>query len=344
MDRNKKFRRIKIISAMLAASVLILAGLWALLGARRGVSEKIVSTEFHMNTGISITLYVNDRAEGAKLFRKAFHEIARIERVLEPIKGGGELQRINAGPAGAWWEMNPDVKEVLARSRYYYELSGGLFDPTIGPVKWLWDFENGGSIPDHTELTNALKLVNLNNIEIKGNRFRFIVPGMKLDFGAIAKGYAVDRMAAVLRESGVKAALINAGGNIITIGRKPDGSDWVIGVRHPRNDNTVLVEPVPNIAVATSGDYERFFIKDGVRYHHILDPGAGYPARKCIGATVWTTNAMDADALSTTLFLIGPKDGIELAKKINVETLIYYEIEGRIEMAMTPGVVGKVKP
>ncbi|MHB9030729.1 MAG: FAD:protein FMN transferase [Candidatus Latescibacterota bacterium] len=344
MDRNRKRVRLRSRTVMLIGVIPVLAVLWLFMGAHRGVPQRIESTEFHMNTGISITLFVHDRAEGEKLFRKAFDEIARIERVLEPLKGNGDLQRINAGSAGTWWEMNPDIRTVLVRSKYYYDLSGGVFDPTIGPAKWLWNFENGGKIPESDALNRALKLVGLNKIEISGNRFRFTVPGMKLDFGAIAKGYAVDRMAAALRENGVKTALINAGGNIITIGRKPDNSDWVIGVRHPRKEETVLVKPVPNTAVATSGDYERFFMKDGVRYHHILDPGTGYPAGKCIGATVWTSNAMDADALSTTLFLLGPEKGIEFAKKLKVETLIYFEKDGRIGMAMTPGVVGRVKP
>lgn len=323
----------------------VLALLWVLTaGARRGNPQKVESTEFHMNTGISITLYVDDPADAQRLFRAAFDEIARIERVLEPLKGNGDLQRMNAGAPGVWWEMNPDLKMVLSRSRYYHEVSGGAFDPTIGPVKWLWNFENGGTLPEKAELQRALGLVDLNKVEVDGNRFRFTGKGMKLDFGAIAKGYAVDRMGAVLRKNGVKTALINAGGNILTIGRKPDGSDWVIGVRHPRGDQAILVKPVPNVAVATSGDYERFFMKDGLRYHHIIDSRTGQPARKCIAATVWTDNAMDADALSTTMFLLGPDEGVKLARTLkNVETLIYYEKNGRVEAAMSPGIVGKVK-
>jgi thiamine biosynthesis lipoprotein len=331
--------------AMAACVIPVLIALGVLTaGARRGTLQKVESTEFHMNTIIIVTLYVEDTANAPRLFRAAFDEIARIERVFEPLKGNGYLQRINAEESGVWHEMNPDLKAVLTRSRYYYELSGGLFDPTVGPVKWLWDFENGGRVPEAAELAKALGLTGMEKVEINGGRFRLTAPGMKLDFGAIAKGYAADRMAAVLRKNGVKAACISAGGNIITIGRKPGGSDWIIGARYPRGDRLVLVRPVPNVAVATSGDYERFFMKDGVRYHHILDPRTGQPSRKCIGATVWAASAMDADALSTTMFLLGPEEGVKLARKLgNVETLIYYEKDGRIESAMSPGVVGKVK-
>ncbi len=330
---------------VILAIIPVIAAMWVLTGARRGTPRKVESTEFHMNTGISVTLYVDDPSKAQGLFRKAFDEVARIERVLEPLKGTGHLQKINAGDAGAWWEMNPDLKAVMTRARHFYDVSGGVFDPTIGPVKWLWDFENGGKIPERADLQAALGMVGLDRVEVSGDRLRFSSPGMKLDFGAIAKGCAVDRMAAVLRQNGVKAALINAGGNILTIGRKPDNTEWVIGVRHPRGEQTILVKPLPNVAVATSGDYERFFVKDGVRYHHIIDSRTGQPARKCIAATVWTDTAIGADALSTTMFLLGPEEGVKLARKLrNVETLIYYEKDGRIEAAMSPGIVGRVNP
>lgn len=329
---------------LLPGLLFVAVVLCVVLGGWKSAPKKMEFTEFHMNTRISITIYARDRKKGEDLSQKAFAEIARIENVLEPLKGNGYLQRVNSGPAGTWWEMNPDVRAVLERSRHFYFLFGGAFDPTIGPAKWLWDFENGGRIPGRAELSAAIKLVDLRSVEVRGNRFRLTIPGSKLDFGGIAKGYAVDRMAAVLRENGVETALINAGGNIITIGRKPDRSEWMIGVRHPRNDDTILVDPLPNVAVATSGDYERYFIRDGVRYHHILDPVDGMPSRGCVSATVWTDNAMDADILSTSLFVLGPEKGVEFAEKLkNVETLILYEKDGRIESATSSGVAGKVK-
>ncbi len=323
---------------------VVLAAIWVICGGFMGSPEKVVVTDFAMNTSITVTVYAKSKAKAETAIRKAFDEIARIEHVLEPLKGDGDLQRINRGGDGVWWDMNPDIRAVLMKSKYYFDMTGGAFDPTIGPVKWLWDFENGGRVPAGDELARALPLVGLGGVEIKGDRFRFTKAGMKLDFGAIAKGYAVDRMADVLRRNGVNSALVNAGGNIITIGKKPKNEDWIIGVRHPRNDATIRVEPAPYIAVATSGDYERYFIKDGVRYHHILDPKTGKPSGKSISATVWTTTAMDADALSTTLFVLGPERGIELARRLGtVEALFFYERNGRVETAMTPGIVGKVK-
>jgi FAD:protein FMN transferase len=341
--------------------VLFLAGLlfimtifWFLFGGWLGAPVALESTEFYMNTNISIKIYVTNREKGNLLLRKAFDEINRIEQVLEPLKGEGYLKKINAGPPCIWWEMNPDLKAVLVRSLYYYHIDDRVFDPTIGAVKWLWDFGNGGKIPAPAELSQAMKTVDLSKVEIDGNRFRFTVPGTNFDFGGVAKGYAVDRMAAILKQGGAISGLVNAGGNIVTFGKKPGKfslfgnksgeTDWVIGVRHPRKEEAILVEPSPYPAVATSGDYERFFMKDGIRYHHILDPATGQPARASISATVWTKTAMDADILSTTMFILGPEKGVELAKRLgNVETLIFFEKDGRIGTAMTPGLAGRVK-
>jgi len=338
----------------LAGLLLILAVSWVLFGGWFSAPQAVESTEFYMNTNISIKIFVTDRAKGELLLRKAFDEIARIEHVLEPLKGDGDLKRINDGPFGVWWDMNPDLKTVLTRSLYFYKIDDRVFDPTIGSVKWLWDFGNGGKIPDSAALSKALKTVDLSRVEIEGNRFRFTVPGTNLDFGGVAKGYAVDRMAEILKRGGAISGLVNAGGNIATFGKKPGKysffgikkgeTDWVIGVRHPRKEDAILVDPEPYPAVATSGDYERFFMKDGIRYHHILDPGTGQPSRASISATVWTTNAMDADILSTTMFILGPEKGVELAKKLgNVETLIFYEKDGHIYSAMSPGLAGRVK-
>ncbi|MFA6471281.1 MAG: FAD:protein FMN transferase [Candidatus Latescibacterota bacterium] len=339
---------------ILAVLLLVLAVSWVLFGGWFSAPQAVESTEFHMNTNISIKVFAANREKGNLLLRKAFDEIARIEHVLEPLKGDGDLKRINAGHSSVWWDMNPDLKAVLTRSLYFYQIDDRVFDPTIGSVKWLWDFENGGKIPDPASLSKALKTVDLSKVEIQGNRLRLTVPGINLDFGGVAKGYAVDRMAAILKQGGAISGLVNAGGNIVTFGKKPGKfsflgmknaeKDWIIGVRHPRKEGAILVEPAPYSAVATSGDYERFFIKDGIRYHHILDPKTGQPSRESISATVWTTSAMDADILSTTMFILGPVKGVEFARKLgNVETLIFFEKDGRIGAAMSPGLAGRVK-
>jgi len=268
----------------------------------------------------------------------------RSADTFEPLKGDGELRRINNGAYDQWWKISPEFKTVLNCSMSFYEKSGGAFDPTIGAVKWLWDFENGGRIPLKNELVDALKTVGLSHLKVHSDSLCLGFPGTKLDFGGVAKGYIVDRMIMVLKEGGASAGLVNAGGNLYTFGKKPGGKDWVIGLKHPRNNKTLILKTVPLPAVATSGDYERYFIQDGVRYHHILNPSTGYPATGCASVTVWAKTAIEADILSTTIFVLGPEKGLELAENMeNVETLIYYEKNGSVYNVGSSGVKDVLK-
>jgi len=166
---------------------------------------------------------------------------------------------------------------------------------------------------------------------------------LRLDLGAAAKGYAVDRMVAVLEKFGVAAGLIDAGGDIRYWGEKPDGRPWVFGVQHPRYpERYIEVEDLGLAAIATSGDYEQYFEWEGKRYHHLLDPTTGYPARTCISATVWASTAMDADILSTAVFVLGPERGLELVAGLQgVEALVFFERDGQLEYRSSAGVTGR---
>ncbi|MCE5252376.1 FAD:protein FMN transferase [bacterium] len=303
----------------------------------------VEATQFLMDTSVTIKIFYSDKTKGESLLKKAFDEGVRIEHIMEPLKGSGELWKINASKDVSEWTVGDDLWRVLERSRYFYELSGGAFDPTIAQVKWLWDFEGDGHIPDMRDIQEKLRSVGFSHVELNDHHIRFGNPETRLDLGGVAKGYAVDRMVAVLKENGVKSGLVNAGGDIYYFGKKPGNADWVIGVRHPRLSRTIMIDTMPFPTVATSGDYERFFIKDGVRYHHILDPSNGYPARGCISVTVWAENAMDADILSTTIFVLGPEKGLAFAESLgNVETLIFFEKNGKVEAVMSSGVKDKV--
>ena len=267
----------------------------------------IESTEFLMSTNVTAKVYVDNQTDGEKLFDRIFAEAKRIERIMQPLEGDGELQRINSSAPNTSFELSPELKTVLDRAMYFYEQSGGVFDPTIAEVKWLWEFDKDGRIPSKDELAAALRTVGFSGITLDENTLKLGPNGTKIDLGGIAKGYMVDRIIALLKENGVESGLINAGGDIYTYGKKPNGDDWIIGMRHPRMDKSYVLDHIPLPAVATSGDYERYFIRDGIRYHHILDPATGYPARKSVSVTVWTETAMDADALATTIFVLGPE-------------------------------------
>lgn len=318
---------------------------WILSCGWFGNKYKLVeNTEYLMGTSVTVKIYVNNKNKGNDLLKRVFIEAKRIEHIMEPLKGDGELKRINTNPAETWWKLSPELKTVIDRSVFFYEKSGGAFDSTIASVKWLWEFEKGGRLPSENEIKEALGTVGLSQVKIKGDSLSLGSPGTKLDLGGGAKGYVVDRMIVFLKESGIIAALVNAGGDIYTFGKKPGGIDWVIGFRHPRTERTIKLDTISLPAVATSGDYERYFIQDGIRYHHIFDPVTGYPARGCVSVTVWAKTAMDADIIATAIFVLGSQKGLELAENMeDVEALIFFEQDGSIMNVMSSGVKDKIK-
>ncbi len=333
-------------SIIITCFVILIVIFWIFSSGWFGKKLTLVeSTCFLMSTSVNIKIFVSDETEGENVLNKVFSAAGEIENIMEPLKGDGELHKINNSPAEIWWKISPELKTVINRSVFFYENSGGAFDPTIASVKWLWDFENGGTLPSEKEISEALKTVGLSKIKIKGDSLSLGNNGTRLDLGGVAKGYVVDIMIKILRESGVSSGLVNAGGDIFTFGKKPGGKDWVIGFRHPRSRKTIVLNNILLPAVATSGDYERYFIQDGVRYHHILDPSTGYPVRKCASVTVWAETSMDADILATTIFVLGPRKGLEFAENMNnVETLIFFEKDdGVVEHVITSGIRDKVK-
>ena len=190
----------------------------------------------------------------------------------------------------------------------------------------LWGFNSEEKrVPDKTEIEKILSLVDYRNVDIvrekTGTVVKLLKPGMKIDLGAIAKGYVVDRMAAVLKSGGITRAIVNAGGDIYALGNPAGKSGWEIGIRDPRNYNGIIdVIKVKNKAVATSGDYEKFFFKNGKRYSHIIDPRSGMPAGGLVSVTVIAETSLEADALATTLFVLGKEQGEKLIGKLeNVE-------------------------
>jgi FAD:protein FMN transferase len=337
---RSRIRRCIVISAVVALMICT----WFITGGWFWNRLKAVeSTEIIMNTSVSVKIFVKDTDRGEKLIQKAFAEARRVEKIMESVQGDGELRRLNKRGLESWVAISPELSMVIRESYGYFKISDGAFDPTIAPVKWLWDFDNGGSVPSADELQRNLSYVGFSNIEIRGDSLRYRKKGTQIDLGGVAKGYAVDRMIQVLCDGGVESILVNAGGDIATYGTKPGGVNWVIAIRHPRMPRNLLIKSNPLSAVATSGDYQRYFMEDGVRYHHILDPSDGFPARGCISVTAWAESAMEADMLATTIFVLGPEKGIALAESLdNVETFIFYEKDGRVESLMSSGLKDRI--
>ncbi len=282
-------------------------------------------TRFLMDTAIVIKA-VGPDSENA--VNEAFAEIERVEAVFSRHLPDSQVAKINQH-AGEWVAVSPEVIELLQKGIYYGQLSGGAFDITIGSVIELWGFGSGiNRVPDEDELRQARQYVDISKVEIDEERGRVRIPqGTVLDFGGIAKGYAVDLCKQVLKENRVISAMISAGGDIAVVGVKENGNPWRVGIQHPRISTDILaVVSLVDQTIVTSGDYERFFIEEGVRFHHIIDPATGFPARGVISVTIIADSAADGDPLSTAVFVLGLDQGKELIERLDgIEAVIVDE-------------------
>ncbi|MFH1640887.1 MAG: FAD:protein FMN transferase, partial [Candidatus Omnitrophota bacterium] len=244
-----------------------------------------------------------------------FGEIRRIESLLSKYDPDSEVARLNRNGE---LKVSPETFYVINKSYELWSASSGAFDITIGLLVDLWGFtEKEYYVPTEEEVNDVLELVGMNKIILNplNNMIKFTIPGIKIDLGAIAKGYAADCAVEKLRESGIQSCLINAGGQVYCLGDKA-GSPWKVAVKDPRGSQAIDYLELKNSSVSTSGDYEQYFTKEGKRYSHILNPRTGYPADSGIlSVTVIAPSGLTADALSTSIFVLGKEKGMELAKK-----------------------------
>jgi thiamine biosynthesis lipoprotein len=293
-----------------------------------GCSQKTYykHSEFFMGTIIEIT------CPDKNAINIAFAEIKRIEKILSKFIPDSEVSRLNK--IGKL-KVSPDLLYVLKKAKEFYISSDGGFDITVAPLVDIWkDAIKNNKLPSEEQIKKAKKLVGFNNIYIdeKNSTVTFLKKGVKIDLGAIAKGYAVDQAIKKIKKLGIKSCLIDAGGDIYCLGDKYD-EPWQIGIQHPRRKGKLIdILKLKNKAVATSGDYEQMFVIENKRYHHIIDPNTGYPAKKgVISVTVIAPYCLNADALATAIFVLGKKKGQNLANYYkNTEALIYTEDEIKV--------------
>lgn len=279
---------------------------------------------FEESSHFGMSTVFTHRAFGAhaeEALRAVREEAARLERLLSRFLPESDVSRVNRSAGVRSEPVNPDTYKVLSRAAEISKLCGGLFDVTIGPLTDLWRRgKEAGEPPDEAEIGRVLPLVGyagllLDPDERTAGLRNF---GQSIDLGGVGKGYAGDRFLEVFREYGVASAFTNLGGNVAALGAKPDGSPWRVGIRHPRRDDALIAAvSVRDRAVVTSGDYQRYFVgPDGRTYHHILDPRTGRSADSGLAsATVVAVNSLDADALSTLLFVAGKEKGLALLRQ-----------------------------
>jgi FAD:protein FMN transferase len=281
-------------------------------------------SQFLMGTLVEISVIEKDEKLAITSIQQAFREIRRLEKLMSIHIPDSEISKINQAAGKDRVSISKELMAVIQRSLFWSEKTAGAFDITVGPAQELWDFDTP-SLPSKFSIADAIKKIDYRKIQLKEQTVFLPEKGMLLNLGAIAKGYAVDKAIDILKENKIQSALINAGGDLKSIGQRSDQLNWRIGLQHPRNSESLLASfSISGNAVATSGDYQKYFEKNGNRYHHILDPTTGYPATTgSISATVIAKNVMDADALSTAIFVLGSEKGIALLNSLNgVEGLI----------------------
>jgi thiamine biosynthesis lipoprotein len=251
-----------------------------------------------------------DKRSGAIVFAEA----ARIEKLLSKYIPESEISQLNQ--AGRL-RLSADTFYIIKKSKEFYQATGGAFDITVAPLVDLWGFTNQKhKVASQESIKAAMKLVGCDKIILheENNMVEFKLSGMKIDLGAIAKGFAVDCTVKLLKENNIDSCLINAGGQVYALGERPEGR-WKIAIQNPRKPEITGVLELKDRSVSTSGDYEQFFFEDGRRYCHIIDPRTGYPVKGISSVTVVTDSALEADALSTAIFVLGKEKGEELLKK-----------------------------
>jgi len=300
----------KIITILLLA--LILTGCGAFHETPSvAVSKSVVA----LDTVVKITVYSSNNADF--LLEEAFVLIDKYEKMFSRTIEGSDIYKIN-NSNGSNIVVNPETTEIITLSLKYYEMSSGAFDITIGGISELWDFNSTTAFPDTSDIQNAIAHVGSDKILLSGNVVKLSDSKTKLDLGGIAKGYIADKLSDFFKQNNV-AAIIDLGGNIVTVGQKSGDSPWIIGIEKPfaPYGEFLMTVNVNEMSLVTSGSYQRYFVFEDELYHHILNTKTGYPIKSGLtGVTLISEKSADGDALSTVLFCLGEEKGLAL-----IETL-----------------------
>jgi thiamine biosynthesis lipoprotein len=260
-----------------------------------------------------IAAYGVDHFEFNRLTGAVWEEVSRLSSVFDKHKGESELSRLNAAAATSPVKLSKDMFNVVSRSKFWFRKTRGAFDPACEPVLRLWKGANDeGRLPERRDLAAAILLSSLDDVRLEGDAISFAKEGMALDFGAIAKGYIVDRIASMMQGMGIQRGIVTSGGEVRAFGE----SEFQIGIQDPVDVSRIMgTLRMGEGGVSTSGDYRRYFVIGGVRYSHVVDPRTGMPEDSgVVSATVIGNEAADADAVATAVLVLGAGDGIKLIR------------------------------
>jgi thiamine biosynthesis lipoprotein len=284
-----------------------------------------------MGTRIVVELWSEDRAKGNDAVQAVLAEMRRVDESMSTYKPTSALSLVNVQAATRPVQISQELFDLLATSIEYSKITQGAFDITYASVGYMYDYRERVR-PDDKQIESALPGINYRHLILdrEARTVKFARPGVRIDLGGIGKGHAVDRAIAVLQSRGVQHALVTAGGDSRLIGDR-FGNPWVIGIRHPdRKDEVIARIPLEDAAISTSGDYERYFDENGVRYHHIINPKTGHSASKVRSATIIGSTATRTDGLSKTAFVLGPEKALEIYNKLEDIDAILVTPDGRV--------------
>ena len=285
-----------------------------------------------MGTRIFVELWAEDKDKqrGEQAIDAVMDEMRHIDETMSVYKPTSEVSKVNALAATQPVKISPELFKLLTTALEYSRITEGAFDITYASVGYMYDFRERKR-PTEQQIQSALPAVNYQHVLLDAatSTVRFSQPGVRIDLGGIAKGYSVDCGIEILRKRGFTHALVNAGGDSRVLGDR-FGKPWIIGIRHPDHPDQVITRvPLTDSAFSTSGDYERYFDEDGVRYHHIIDPHTGHSASKVRSATIIAPTATRTDGLSKTAFVLGPDEAMKIYNRLDDVDAILVTPDGR---------------
>ncbi len=323
-----QFKKLGLVYSIIVA--IIALGMFRTVFGLKTISEQ----RYILHTQTEIVVLCRSHAKGEQAIQKAFDRISEIETKVNFFDIKSEISSVNRLAAFREVPVSDELFFILQKAQWGSEVTDGAFDITTTPLSRLYGFGTDTfKVPSSTQVKKAMEKVGYQNVILNEAKktVRFVKKGIMLDLGGIAKGYAIDEAAKVLRANGIRSGFVNAGGNIYAIGRTRNFAPWTIGIRDPRAPQKIAgTIKLINSAVATSGDYEQFFIKGHKRYHHIMNPKTGQSASGMISATIEAKDGITTDVLSTGIFVLGPEKGTEVLKKLGLHGVLIYQKDKKI--------------
>jgi len=336
-------------------------GAWAALATTSAIAHaapaKLTYSDHAMGTNVQVWFWTDKEADAAQAAAAVFTEMKRLDLEMTTWKPESEVSKIIAAAGDKPIAVSDETYQVIARAVDISKRSNGVFDITVGAFKGLWKFDEdmdeacaqglpACKLPDPADVKKRLALIGWRDIVMDPAKKTVFLrrKGMSITLGGIAKGYAVDKCVALLKTRGFTDFMVQAGGDMYVAGSKGD-APWVVGIRDPRDqrDQMFALAPVKDHSFSTSGDYERGFVKDGVRYHHILDPHSGQPARASRSVTIRAKDAFTADAWSKVMFIDGPTLGKKLIAENRLDDFEVVWVDDNNDVTMTPGIQKDLK-